>query len=150
VLRISKSIVLEISSKQACDSSIEGRLAGHRSVTTLKTEYESLSARPNSAALLMPIFAPVFLALEGASLPFLVIGGHAVILHGHLRSTFDLDLLIADSKLDATRRVLTDLGYRTFFETDAFLQLQAPENLPPLDLMIVDDQTFGRIDVTAQ
>jgi hypothetical protein len=98
----------------------------------------------------MPIFASVFLALEGAGVPFLVIGGHAVILHGHLRNTFDLDLLIADSKLDATRRVLIDLGYRTFFETDAFLQLQAPENLPPLDLMMVDDQTFGRIDVTAQ
>jgi hypothetical protein len=32
---------------------------------------------------------------------------------------------------------------------NAFLQLQAPENLPPLDLMIVDDQTFGRIEVTA-
>src|SRR6516165_4108413 len=98
----------------------------------------------------MPIFAFVFLALDEASVPFLVIGGHAVVLHGHLRSTFDLDLLIADSKLMAARAVLTGLGYRTFFETDAFLQLQAPMNLPPLDLMIVDDQTFGRIDVTAQ
>jgi len=45
--------------------------------------------------------------------------------------------------------LLVKLGYRTYFETDAFLQLQAPENLPPLDLMIVDDQTFARIEVTA-
>jgi hypothetical protein len=68
----------------------------------------------------------------------LVIGGHAVVLHGHLRNTFDLDLLIAESKLAPARASLTKLGYRTYFETDAFLQLQAPEDLPPLDLMIVE------------
>jgi hypothetical protein len=45
--------------------------------------------------------------------------------------------------------VTINLGYRTYFETDAFLQLQAPENLPPPDLMIVDDQTLGRIEMTA-
>src|ERR1700747_1756571 len=97
----------------------------------------------------MPIFASVFFALREANVPFLVIGGHAVVLHGHLRNTFDLDLLIADSKLPGARTTLTTLGYRTYFETDAFLQLQAPEGLPPLDLMIVDDQTFGRIEETA-
>ncbi|MGA8660314.1 MAG: hypothetical protein WB586_29700 [Chthoniobacterales bacterium] len=97
----------------------------------------------------MPIFASVFLALKEAGVPFLVIGGHAVVLHGHLRNTFDLDLLVADSKLAAARAALTNLGYGSYFETDAFLQLQAPENLPPLDLMIVDDQTFGRIETTA-
>jgi hypothetical protein len=96
----------------------------------------------------MPIFASVFVALNEAGVPFLVIGGHAVVLHGHLRNTFDLDLLIAESKLAAARAALNDLGYRTYFETDAFLQLQAPENLPPLDLMI-DDRTFSRIEVTA-
>ena len=68
----------------------------------------------------MPIFASVFLALDGAGVPFLVIGGHAVVLHGHLRNTFDLDLLrIPDAlrlialKLHATR----DTARRTT-ETD--------------------------------
>ena len=70
-------------------------------------------------------------------------------MHGHLRNTFDLDLLIADSALAKARSALNGLGYRTYFETDAFLQLQAPENLPPIDLMIVDDQTFDRIEATA-
>jgi hypothetical protein len=97
----------------------------------------------------MPIFASVFLALNEAGVSFLVIGGHAVVLHGRLRNTFDLDLLIADSTLATARSALTNLGYRTYFETDAFLQLQAPENFPPLDLMIVDDQTFDRIEGTA-
>ena len=69
-------------------------------------------------------------------------------MHGHLRNTFDLDLLIADSALAKARSALNGLGYRTYFETDAFLQLQAPENLPPIDLMIVDDQTFNLIEAT--
>jgi hypothetical protein len=97
----------------------------------------------------MPIFAPVFRALKKAGAPFLVIGGHAVVLHGHLRNTFDLDLLISDSSFTAGRAALVSLGYRTYFETEAFLQLEAPESLPPLDLMIVDDRTFDRIEGTA-
>ena len=97
----------------------------------------------------MPIFAPVFQALKRARAAFLVIGGHAVVLHGHLRSTFDLDLLISDSNFAAARTALTRLGYLTYFETEAFLQLHAPANLPPLDLMIVDDGTFDRIENTS-
>ena len=97
----------------------------------------------------MPIFAPVFRALNEAGAPFFVIGGHAVVLHGHLRNTFDLDLLISDSKFPLGRAALTALGYRTYFETNAFLQLHAPEQLPPLDLMIVDDRTFRRIEDTS-
>jgi hypothetical protein len=97
----------------------------------------------------MPIFAPVFRALKAAGTPFLVIGGHAVVLHGRLRNTFDLDLLIPDSKFETGRAALLSLGYRTYFETNAFLQLHAPENLPPLDLMIVDDRTFRRIEDTS-
>jgi hypothetical protein len=97
----------------------------------------------------MPIFAPVFQALKRAGTAFLVIGGHAVVLHGHLRNTFDLDLLISDSNFAAPRTALTRLGYLTYFETEAFLQLHAPANLPPLDLMIVDDGTFDRIENTS-
>jgi hypothetical protein len=59
----------------------------------------------------MPIFAPVFRALKQVDAPFLVIGGHAVVLHGHLRNTFDLDLLIADSKFDTGRAALAALGF---------------------------------------
>jgi hypothetical protein len=98
----------------------------------------------------MPIFAPIFRALHQAGAPFLVIGGHAVVLHGHLRNTFDLDLLISDSKFATGRAALAGLGYRTYFETGAFLQLQAPEDLPPLDLMIVDDRTFERVEATSK
>ena len=38
---------------------------------------------------------------EQAKLPFLVVGGHAVILHGYQRNTADLDALIRRTDLDA-------------------------------------------------
>jgi hypothetical protein len=97
----------------------------------------------------MPIFVLVFRVLKEAGAPFLVIGGHAVVVHGHLRNTFDLDLLISDSVFALGRTTLTRLGYQTYFETEAFLQLHAPKNLPPLDLMIVDDRTYRRIEDTS-
>jgi hypothetical protein len=93
----------------------------------------------------MPIYAPVFEALYAADVPFLVIGGHAVVLHGYQRNTFDLDLLIAEGSLPAARPVLLELGYNTYFESGAFLQLSPRANLPPLDLMIVDQTTFDRL-----
>jgi hypothetical protein len=94
----------------------------------------------------MPVFGPVLRTLNEAHVPYLVIGGHAIILLGFLRNTFDLDILIAEEFLGSARHALGAIGYSDYFETDAFLQLQAPQGLPPLDLMIVDDQTFLRLN----
>jgi hypothetical protein len=93
----------------------------------------------------MAIFATVFACLRKADVPFLVIGGHAVVLLGHLRNTFDLDLLVPESHLGIARQAFFSLNYRKYFETTAFLQMTAPLGLPPLDLMIVDDTTFERL-----
>jgi hypothetical protein len=93
----------------------------------------------------MPIYAPVFEALRDAEIPFLVVGGHAVVLHGHQRNTFDLDLLISEFRLPQTKEVLMSLGYEHYFESGAFLQLTPRTNLPPVDVMIVDDSTFERL-----
>ena len=54
----------------------------------------------------MPIYAPIFEAFREAHAPFIVIGGHAVVLHGHQRNTFDLDLLISESYLTAAKVVI--------------------------------------------
>ena len=94
----------------------------------------------------MAIFAPVLRSLESVDVPYLVIGGHAVVLLGHYRNTFDLDLLISESHLERAHQRLSSLGYRKYFETTAFLQLSAPAGLPPLDLMIVDQTTFERLN----
>jgi hypothetical protein len=56
----------------------------------------------------------VFAALNAAGVRYLVVGGVAVVLHGHLRTTADLDLvaqLTSDNALRAVRSLAT-LGYR--------------------------------------
>jgi len=94
---------------------------------------------------LMPIYAPVFEAFREADIPFVVIGGHAVVLHGHHRNTFDLDLLISEPYITAAKSLLELLGYAPYFESGAFVQLTPRSGLPPLDIMIVDETTFERL-----
>ena len=56
----------------------------------------------------------VFAALNAAEVRYLVVGGVAVVLHGHLRTTADLDLVV-QLEGDNVRRALaalTALGYR--------------------------------------
>lgn len=42
----------------------------------------------------MPIFEPVFSALNGASVRYVVVGGLAIVLHGHPRLTADVDIVL--------------------------------------------------------
>jgi hypothetical protein len=98
----------------------------------------------------MAIFATLFTTLHKAEVPFLVIGGHAVVLLGHFRNTFDLDILLPESHLEIARDAFSLLGYHQYFKTTAFLQLTAPPGLPPLDLMVVDQTTFERLDRFAE
>lgn len=71
----------------------------------------------------------VLKALSGADVRFLVVGGVAVVLHGHLRTTIDLDLVLSleFANVDRALAVLSDLG----FEPLAPVPLRAfadPEN----------------------
>jgi hypothetical protein len=56
----------------------------------------------------------VFAALEQARVRYLVVGGVAVVLHGHLRVTADLDLVVEleASNALAALKALGTLGYR--------------------------------------
>ena len=56
----------------------------------------------------------VLAALNAAGVRYLVVGGVAVVLHGHLRTTADLDLVVQLSPDNALRAVrsLATLGYR--------------------------------------
>ena len=56
----------------------------------------------------------VFAALEASGARYLVVGGVAVVLHGHPRLTADLDLVIAldPENLGRAIRALEGLGYR--------------------------------------
>jgi len=42
----------------------------------------------------MPLFEPVFSALNGAGARYVVVGGLAVVLHGHPRLTADVDIVL--------------------------------------------------------
>jgi len=56
----------------------------------------------------------VLTALNAAGVRYLVVGGVAVVLHGHLRTTADLDLVVQLTHANALRavRALSTLGYR--------------------------------------
>lgn len=88
--------------------------------------------------------------IEEKSLPALMIGGHAVTALGHPRATFDLDLLIPRSSAGKWKTELLKLHYRIFAESANFHQFEANPDLPlpPLDLMLVDDEVFQTLELT--
>jgi hypothetical protein len=59
-------------------------------------------------------FEVIFQALELAGVRFLVVGGVAVVLHGHARFTADLDLVVAldGENVHAFAAAVSALGYR--------------------------------------
>ena len=87
---------------------------------------------------------------QGGRVPFLVIGGHAVIALGHVRATFDYDFLTGESHRHELNAVFEDLGYTLFAASGPFVQWTAPPGLPPVDIMVVDDATFGKLEATSR
>lgn len=70
----------------------------------------------------VPIFEPVLERLAERGGRFVVVGGLAVVLHGHPRLTVDLDLVV-DLEPEAARRTieaLTSLGLRPLARVDPF------------------------------
>ncbi|MEP2775891.1 MAG: hypothetical protein ABJQ29_07040 [Luteolibacter sp.] len=67
---------------------------------------------------------------------------------GHPRATYDLDLLIPRSATEDWKRELSQLRYSPYAETGNFLQFEAHPTfpLPPIDLMIVDDEVFRNLE----
>jgi len=88
--------------------------------------------------------------IEDKALPALMIGGHAVTALGHPRATFDLDLLIPRSSASQWRTEILKLHYRLFAESANFHQFEPHPDfpLPPLDLMLVDDEVFQTLNQT--
>jgi hypothetical protein len=54
----------------------------------------------------MERFTPVFEALNAANARYVVVGGLAVVLHGHIRATQDIDLVVS-LEPEETRRALS-------------------------------------------
>ncbi len=79
---------------------------------------------------------------KNAELPFLIIGGMAVIAHGYPRDTFDLDYLVRRADREAWKIVLAAQGYGIAYEHDNFAQFTAEPGGTDVDLMFVNDSTF--------
>jgi len=62
----------------------------------------------------MPLFEPIFDALNHAGVRYVVVGGVAVVLHGYARFTADLDVVIDLSPKEAAKAVkaLSRLGLK--------------------------------------
>jgi hypothetical protein len=76
-------------------------------------------------------------------LEFLVIGGLAVNMHGFMRDTADLDLLVRQESRDAWMKMFSELGYTVAGERPAFCQFDPPESGAwPVDLMFVREPSF--------
>jgi hypothetical protein len=87
-------------------------------------------------------FADVFEALDRNSVQYVVVSGVAVVLHGHIRPIFDLDMVIAATPEEQNRAVETLM--RAGF---------VPSIPVPLDMLTVlrmFDQSEREIDVFAR
>jgi hypothetical protein len=79
-------------------------------------------------------------------LAFLLAGGHAVIVHGHPRNTFDIDLIIRRNDQALWVDLARNAGYCSHRERPTFLQFNpANAQLLPPDLMLVGDETFAKL-----
>ncbi len=84
-------------------------------------------------------YADVFDALERHSVPYVVVSGMAVVLHGYVRPVFDLDIVIASTP-DEQNRALYALTLSGFIGT-----LNIPLKL--LTVLRMFDETEREIDV---
>ncbi len=83
---------------------------------------------------------------ETRELPYLLVGGNAVIKYGIARFTRDIDFLIPETSLGEWRSFLEGAGYHCFHATPAFSQFESRDtNLAPVDLMIVDTSTWTKL-----
>lgn len=93
----------------------------------------------------MPLASFVSMARSSPELPFLLIGGHAVAVHGHVRMTFDVDFLARKTdRVEWLRRAM-DAGLTCVAQSDNFLQFSPADRTDDFDLMLVADHTFDRM-----
>ena len=99
----------------------------------------------------MSILANIASRAAEKGLDFVVAGGHAVIVHGHLRNTFDLDVVIPRDDRSKWTELAKALGYSFHSEGPTFLQFDPPHDKPalPLDLMMVSADTFAKLSTDA-
>jgi len=99
----------------------------------------------------MNVFRDLTNKAAETGLPFLVIGGYAVMAHGFVRATEDLDLLVRQGDRSQWRSLFEGMGMTVHRDGGTFLQFNAPPGgRLPVDLMFVANEVFGRMHQSSE
>jgi len=91
----------------------------------------------------MSVIAGISRDAAKENLPFLLIGGYAVLAHGFVRTTGDIDFLVRKSQTAEWLKLLARLKFTVKSSGPTFLQFEPPpEEKLPVDLMFVSDENF--------
>jgi predicted nucleotidyltransferase len=94
----------------------------------------------------MSLIASISHEAARKNLPFLLIGGYAVLAHGFVRTTGDIDFLVRKSQADDWQKLLEGLKFTVKFSGATFLQFNPPpQEKLPVDLMFVSDENFDQM-----
>ena len=94
----------------------------------------------------MSVIANISRESAKENLPFLLIGGYAVLAHGFVRTTGDIDFLVRKSQSGGWQKLLERLKFTVKFSGPTFLQFNPPpDEKLPVDLMFVSDDNFDQM-----
>jgi Nucleotidyl transferase AbiEii toxin, Type IV TA system len=83
-------------------------------------------------------------------IPFLVIGGYAVLAHGYTRATEDLDLIVQRGQRAQWTKLLNDSEMTVKNDAATFLQFDPKDKTGmEVDLMFVSGEVFEKLDQEA-
>ena len=72
------------------------------------------------------ILSLLIAAFEADEIRYALIGGFALVVHGVMRTTVDLDFLVHRDDLDRLDSIMSRIGYKLAFRTDDVSQFVAP------------------------
>jgi len=83
-------------------------------------------------------------------IPFLVIGGYAVLAHGYVRTTEDLDLIAIREQRAAWSKLFAGFGMTIKNDAATFLQFDPVNDAGmKVDLMFVSEEVFAQLEQAA-
>ena len=93
----------------------------------------------------MQILKSIHSAATSSQKRFVLIGEHALNIHGIMRATGDVNIMVEAQDTAFWRELLQKLGYEIFHESSAFMQSKPKELAAwPIDLMLVDANTLSK------
>ncbi|MBI5394410.1 MAG: nucleotidyltransferase [Verrucomicrobia bacterium] len=94
----------------------------------------------------MDIVEKLVSATAARGVKFLLIGGHAVAVHGYGRTTKDVDILVCKDDRTQWLEIMAALGCALHHDGGTFLQFKSSASDGwPVDLMLVNAATFGKM-----